>query len=212
GEGGGGGSCGGSRHIAVGPTSAIAFLLGVTLAPLAGGDPARQAALASLTALVVAGVFVLAWLLRLSVLVGFISESILTGFKAGAALVIASTQLPKLMSVSGGGDDFFERIAPLVLQGPDTHSLTLALRLGAVVALFVGDRLLPGRPVALGVILLALVVATLGQVEEHGVMVVGQLPEGLPRFQVADAALGRVGMQEFRQLTHLAFACFLLAY
>src|SRR5215208_7691064 len=41
---------GSSRHIAVGPTSAIALLLGVTLAPLAGGDPARQAALASLTA------------------------------------------------------------------------------------------------------------------------------------------------------------------
>src|SRR5437660_12483071 len=92
---------GSSRHIAVGPTSAIALLLGVTLAPLAGGDPARQAALASLTALIVAGVFVLAWLLRLSVLVSFISESILTGFKAGAALVIASTQLPKLFGVTG---------------------------------------------------------------------------------------------------------------
>jgi len=74
---------GSSRHLAVGPTSAIALLLGVTLAGLAAGDPARQAALASLTALIVAGVFVLAWLLRLSVLVSFISESILSGVKAG---------------------------------------------------------------------------------------------------------------------------------
>src|SRR5262245_18728305 len=94
---------GSSRHLAVGPTSAIALLLGVTLAGLAAGDPARQAALAPLTALIVAGVFALAWLLRLSVLVRFISESILTGFKAGAALVIASTQLPKLFGVRGAG-------------------------------------------------------------------------------------------------------------
>src|SRR5947209_1360600 len=134
---------GSSRHLAVGPTSAISLLLGVTLAGLSGGDAARQAALASLTALLVAGVFALAWLLRLSVLVSFISESILTGFKAGAALVIASTQLPKLFGVKGGGDDFFERVGLLVQQVPYTHPLTLALGVGALAALLLGERFLP---------------------------------------------------------------------
>jgi high affinity sulfate transporter 1 len=203
---------GSSRHLAVGPTSAIALLLGVTLAGLARGDPARQAALAPLTALIVAGVFALAWLLRLSVLVSFISESILTGFKAGAALVIASTQLPKLFGVPGGGDDFFERLAQVVQQVPDTNLLTLAIGLGAILALLLGERFLPGRPVALGVVLLALVVASFGHVEKHGVKAVGELPAGLPHFQVGGADLGRVGIEELRQLTRLAFACFLLAY
>jgi high affinity sulfate transporter 1 len=203
---------GSSRHLAVGPTSAIALLLGVTLAGLAAGSRARQADLASLTALIVAGAFALAWLLRLSVLVSFISESILTGFKAGAALVIASTQLPKFFGVQGGGDDFFERVGLLVEQLPDTSLLTLAIGLGATLALVLGDRLLPGRPVALGVVLLALLVASLGQVAEHDVKVVGQLPAGLPDFQVAGPSLGAVTMEEFRQLTRLAFACFLLAY
>src|ERR1700752_2755771 len=55
---------GSSRHLAVVPTSAISLLVGVPLGGLAGGDATRQAALASLTALVVAGVFALAWLLR----------------------------------------------------------------------------------------------------------------------------------------------------
>ena len=105
---------GSSRHLAIGPTSAISLLVGVTLAGLAAGDVVRQATLASLTALIAAGVFTLAWLLRLSVLVSFISESVLTGFKAGAALVIASTQLPKLFGVTGGGDDFLERMGHLV--------------------------------------------------------------------------------------------------
>ncbi len=116
----------------------------------------------------------LAWLLRLSVLVSFISESILTGFKAGAALVIASTQLPKLFGVKGGGDDFFERIGLIVQQMPDTSLLTLTIGVVAIVALLLGEKFLPGRPVALGVVLLAIAVASLGQVEQHGVKVVGR--------------------------------------
>lgn len=203
---------GSSRHLAIGPTSAIALLLGVTLAPLAGGDPARHAALGSLTALIVAGVFSLAWLLRLSVLVSFISESILTGFKAGAALVIASTQLPKLFGVAGGGDDFFTRIGHLVRQLPDVNSSTLAIGVCALGALLGGAKLLPGRPVALGIVVLALVAASLVPVEERGVKVVGLLPAGLPDFRPVGGGLGPLGVDEFRQLTRLAFACFLLAY
>jgi high affinity sulfate transporter 1 len=165
-----------------------------------------------LTALIVAAVFTLAWLLRLSVLVSFISESILVGFKAGAALVIASTQLPKLFGVKGGGDDFFERIGVLAQQLPGTNPLTLAIGACAILALLLGEKFLPGRPVALGVVLLALVGASVGQVERHGVQVVGQLPAGLPHFQVPVAALGALRIEDLRHLTSLAFACFLLAY
>jgi high affinity sulfate transporter 1 len=203
---------GSSRHLAIGPTSAIALLVGVTLSGLAGGDVARHAALASFTALLVAGVFALAWLLRLSVLVSFISESILTGFKAGAALVIASTQLPKLFGVKAGGGDFFERVWQLAEQLPETHLLTMVIGLAALVALLLGEKFLPGRPVALGVVLVALGVASVGQIGQHGVKVVGELPAGLPHFQVAGPSLGAVRIGELRQLTTLAFACFLLAY
>src|SRR6516164_4187171 len=201
---------GSSRHLAVGPTSAISLLLGVALAGPAAGDPARQAALAALTALIVAAVCALAWLLRLSVLVSFISESILTGFKAGAALVIASTQLPKLFGVRGGGDDFFDRIGQLAQQLPETNTLTLAIGACAILALLLGEKCLPGRPVALGVVLLAIVGASVGQIERHGVKVVGQLPAGLPHFQVAGAILGAMRIEELRHLASLALACFLL--
>jgi MFS superfamily sulfate permease-like transporter len=146
------------------------------------------------------------------VLVSFISESILTGFKAGAALVIASTQLPKLFGVTGGGDNFFERISHLIQQVPSTNVLTLAIGVGAIVALLLGERFLPGRPVALAVVVVALVVASLDDIERHGVKVVGHLPAGLPQLQVGGPNLSDVGIEELRQLTHLAFACFLLAY
>src|SRR5690242_10344782 len=73
-----GGACyavlGTSRQLAVGPTSAIALLVGATVAGMAGGDSSRWAAIAALTALAVAGLSLIAWLLRLSGLVSFISE------------------------------------------------------------------------------------------------------------------------------------------
>src|SRR5262245_7585734 len=203
---------GSSRHLAIGPTSAISLLLGVSLVDLSAGDIQRQAALASFTALIMAAVYFLAWLLRLSVLVNFISDSILTGFKAGAALVIASTQLPKLFGVEGGGDDFFERVWLLVGQVLSPSLVTLAIGAGAVVALILGEKYLPGRPVALGVVVLSLAVAALFHVEQHGVRVVGQLPGGLPKFEMAGPALGTLQIEELRQLTRLAFACFVLAY
>jgi SulP family sulfate permease len=104
---------GSSRQLAIGPTLAISMLVGVTVAGMAQGDPGRWADTSVLTALVMAAMCVLAWLLRLSSLVDFISETILLGFKAGAALTIALTQLPKLFGVKGGGEHFFERIVIL---------------------------------------------------------------------------------------------------
>jgi hypothetical protein len=62
----------------------------------------------------------------------------------------------------------------------------------AILALFLGEKFLLGRPVALGVVLAALVVASVGQVDQHGVKVVGQLPAGLPHFKVVGESLGTV--------------------
>ncbi len=83
-----GGACyavfGTSRQLAIGPTSAMSLLLGATIGGMIDGDPARWLGVASLTALTVAGLCLLAWLIRLSELVNFISETILIGFKTGA--------------------------------------------------------------------------------------------------------------------------------
>jgi high affinity sulfate transporter 1 len=203
---------GSSRHLAIGPTSAISLLLGVSLVELAAGDLHRQAALASLTAVVMAGVFLLAWLLRLSVLVNFISESILTGFKAGAALVIAATQLPKLLGVPGGGDDFFERIWRLVQQAGATNLATLLVGLVAIGLLLGGDKLFKGRPVALAVVLLAILSVWLGRLDRYGITLVGNIPAGLPQFRAGGADLGALDLPVVRQLVRLASACFLLSY
>ena len=98
-----------SRHTAITVTSAISVLVGASLGDLAGGDPSRFWALASCTALIVGGLGFIAWLAKAGVIVNFISESVLVGFKCGIALFIASTQLPKLFGFKGSHGDFWER-------------------------------------------------------------------------------------------------------
>src|SRR6516165_4882756 len=104
---------GSSRQLAIGPTSAISLMIADTVAAMADGDAQRYAQIASLAALMVALLCLTAWLLRLSILVRLISDSILVGFKAGAGLTIAMTQLPSLLGVAGGGHNFFERVVLL---------------------------------------------------------------------------------------------------
>jgi SulP family sulfate permease len=198
---------GSSRQLAVGPTSAISLLVGATIAGVADGDPARWANIAALTALVVAGMSVLAWALRLSSLVNFISETILLGFKAGAALTIAMTQLPKLFGVKGGGEHFFERIAILAGQLPDTNVAVLAFGLAALALLLAGEKLLPGRPVALAVVALSIVALSVTSLGGLGFSIVGELPKGLPDFHAPDLRL-----RDVDGVIPLAFACLLLAY
>ena len=198
---------GSSRQLAIGPTSAIALLVGSTLVGMAEGDPQRWAAIAALTALVFAGMSVLAWLLKLSSLVSFISETILTGFKAGAALTIAMTQLPKLFGVKGGGESFFERAWILGGQIPDTNLAVLAFGLAAIALLVAGEKLLPGRPVALVVVAASIVALSMTPLAQMGFKLVGALPPGLPEF-----ALPSLRVRDVDGVIPLAFACFLLAY
>jgi sulfate permease, SulP family len=196
-----------SKQLAIGPTSAISLLVGVAVADMAGGDAARSVEIAALAALVVAGLGMLAWVLQLSRLVSFISDTILLGFKAGAALTIAMTQLPKLFGVSGGGDHFFDRAWTLAGQLGDINLVVLGLGLAALAILLLGEKFLPSRPIALLVVVLATVVVSWTTIVESGVATVGALPAGLPQVQLPDLRL-----RDVDGILPLSFACFLLSY
>jgi sulfate permease, SulP family len=198
---------GSSRQLAIGPTSAISMLVGVTIADMAQGDAARWADIAALTALVIAVMCALAWLLRLSSLVNFISETILLGFKAGAAFTIGLTQLPKLFGVKGGGESFFERLVVLGGQIPETNLAVLTFGLVALVLLLLAEKFLPGRPAALFVVVISIVLLSVTPLGDLGFKVVGALPQGLPEFRLPGLRL-----RDVDGVIPLAFACLLLAY
>jgi sulfate permease, SulP family len=198
---------GSSRQLAVGPTSAISLMLAATLSEMAGGNAHRYAEIASLTAFSVAALCLLAWALRLSMLVRLISDSILVGFKAGAGLSIAMTQLPSLIGVPAGGHNFFERAASLVGQMGNARGLVLAVSIVAIILLLLGDRYLPGRPVALGVVIVSIIVAQILELPALGVPVTGDIPAGLPALAGPSLRLGDV-----EGILPLAAGCLLLAY
>ena len=198
---------GSSRQLAVGPTSAISLMIAASVAPMAEGDAERYVQIASLAAFTVAGLCLLAWLFRLSVLVTLISDSILVGFKIGAGLTIAMTQLPSLFGIAGGGHNFFERVYLLVGQLGHIQLVVLAMGAVAIAMLLMGERWLPGRPVALAVVALSIFLATVLGLPAIGVPVTGNIPEGLPT--LAGPALR---LRDVEGIVPLAAGCLLLAY
>ncbi len=194
-----------SRQTAITVTSAISLLIGSSLGGMAGGDPARFAAMAACTALLTAAIAFVAWLARAGSAVNFISESVMIGFKAGVALHLASTQLPKLFGVSGGHGDFWERMGEFLRHAGETNAASLALGGAALAVLILGKMLLPNKPVALLVVIGGIVAASLVDFGAQGVKLLGEVPRGLPM-----PSLPAVHWSDARELLPLALACFLL--
>ncbi|MFZ3357181.1 MAG: SulP family inorganic anion transporter [Xanthobacteraceae bacterium] len=198
---------GSSRQLAVGPTSAISLMIAATVVTMAGGDAQRYIAIASLAAFTVALLCAISWLLRLSMLVRLISDSILLGFKAGAGLTIIMTQLPSLFGIPGGGHNFFERILLFAEHLGQTQPLVLAIGVLAIAALLLGDRFMPGRPIALVVVAVAIIIASVFGLSALGVAVTGKIPPGLPALSGPDLRL-----RDVEGIFPLAAGCLLLAY
>src|SRR5215469_5498082 len=194
-----------SRHTAITVTSAISVLVGASLGDLAGGDASRFWALASCTALIVGVLAFIAWLARAGVIVNFISESVLIGFKCGIALFIASTQLPKLFGFKGSHGDFWERSGYFFSHLHDTNSASLLLGVSALIVLLLGKRFLKNKPVALFVVIAGILVASTMDLGSLGVKLLGEVPQGLPPF-----GLPGVHLFDLNDLLPLALGCFLL--
>jgi MFS superfamily sulfate permease-like transporter len=147
----------------------------------------------------------IAWLAKAGVIVNFISESVLVGFKCGIALFIASTQLPKLFGFKGSHGDFWERSGYFFSHLRETSIASLLLGLGALAVLLLGKRFLKNKPVSLFVVIAGIVVAASMDLGSLGVKLLGEVPQGLPPF-----GLPAVHLSDLNDLLPLALGCFLL--
>jgi high affinity sulfate transporter 1 len=194
-----------SKHTVVTVTSAISLLIGASLGQIAGGDATRFGALAAATAWLVALIAFIAWLVKAGAIVNFISESVMTGFKCGVALFLASTQLPKLFGFSGAHGGFWENSAYFLKHLRETNGAALAIGGGALAVLVLGKIFLKNKPVALFVVAGGIVASSVLSLATHGVKLLGEVPQGLP-------GIGRPAIQwtDLNDLLPLAIACFLL--
>jgi high affinity sulfate transporter 1 len=195
----------GSRYTAVSVTSAVSLVIGASLGEITGGNTTRFGALAAGTALLVSLIAFIAWLAKAGVLVHFISESVMTGFKCGVALFLASTQLPKLFGFHSAHGSFWGNAGFFFKHLNETNSMSLLVGGIALALLIVGKIFLKHKPVALFVVIGGIIAASALSLETHGVKLIGAVPQGIPPFR-----LPAVYWQDLNQLLPLAFACFLL--
>lgn len=194
-----------SRHTVISVTSAISLLIGASLGEVAGGDTTRFGALAAGTTLLVAVIAFIAWLVKAGVIVNFISESVMTGFKCGVALFLASTQLPKLFGLHGAHGNFWENSQHFLKHLRETNPTSLLVGGSALAVLILGKIFLKHKPVALFVVIGGIIAASALSLETRGVKLLGTVPQGLPPI-----GLPAVYWHDLNELLPLAFACFLL--
>ncbi|KOV21945.1 transporter [Streptomyces sp. XY413] len=175
-----------SRILVLGPDSSLGPMIAATVLPMvaAGGDPDRAVALASVLALMVAALMILASVAKLGFVADLISKPTMTGYMNGLALTILIGQLPKLLGFSVDADGLIGEGAGFVRGLADGAAVpaAAAVGIGGIVVVLVMQRFLPKVPAVLVMVVLAIAAAVALDLGEHGVALVGELPEGLPPF------------------------------
>lgn len=202
---------GSSWHLVSGPTTAASIVLFSGLSALAEPATPEYVTLAiTLTFMVGVTQFVMG-VVRMGTLVNFISHSVVIGFTAGAALLIALNQLKNFFGVEiARGLVFHEVLISFYSQLGDINPYITAVAVVTLVTGILVKRYLPRIPymiVAMVVGSLVSVVLNLLYGQEHtGIETVGALPAQLPPLSAPDLSLATI-----KELAPLTVAATLFA-
>ncbi len=184
---------GGVREMSVGPEATIALLTVSVVAPLAGGDPARYAALAAGLALVTGVVLILGGLARLGFISRYLSRPLLTGYVAGSAIVMIVSQLDSLLGISlEAQDDTLAELTETIQRLPETDTTTLIVGLATMAVVLIVRRIDRRLPAYLFAVLAAIAASAILGLEAMGVVVVGEIPAGLPPIGLPSLGTGDI--------------------
>jgi sulfate permease, SulP family len=175
---------GSSRQLATGPVAVVSLLTAAALAPIAATNPEGVVIYAALLAVVVGVLQLALGMLRLGVLVDFLSHPVVSGFTNAAAIIIATSQLDKLFGVSiEKGAHHYETVWNTMTAAlQNTHWLTLAMGTSALTIMLVLRRVAPKVPAVLTAVAVTTVASYVIHFEQLGGKVVGVIPTGLPAF------------------------------
>jgi sulfate permease, SulP family len=172
---------GSSRLVSLGPESTTALMTAVTVGPLAAGDPARYAELATVLALLVGALAVVAWLVRLGFVADLLSRPVVAGYLAGVALIMVSGQLGRLTGVPVTGESFISQVASFAHGVGEGRPGDAVIAAAVLAFLFAAQAWLPRLPGPLAAVLLSTAACAVFGLGRHGVALVGLIPPGLPR-------------------------------
>ena len=187
-----------SKILVLGPDSSLGPMIAATILPLVGanGDPAKAVMLASMLALLVGAIMLLAGAAKLGFIADLLSKPTQIGYMNGLALTILVGQLPKLFGFSVDADGFVPELRGFVhgVTSGETVTAALAVGAGALVLILVLQRAMPKVPAVLVAVVLAILAVNLFDLTASGVSVVGPLPSGFPPFTIPRVALSDLSL------------------
>jgi high affinity sulfate transporter 1 len=173
-----------SRILVLGPDSSLGPMIAATIIPIVGanGDPQRAVALASMLALLVGVMTVLAGIGKLGFVADLLSKPTQIGYMNGLALTILVSQLPKLFGFSVDADGLIPEAAAFAKGLASGEAVAAALAVGMLgLVLIAGlQRLVPKFPAVLVAVVVSILAANAFDLADHGVSLVGPLPQGFP--------------------------------
>jgi high affinity sulfate transporter 1 len=187
-----------SRVLVLGPDSSLGPMIAATITPLvaANGDPARAVAYASMLALMVGVITVLTGAFKLGFIADLLSKPTQIGYMNGLALTIVVGQLPKFFGFSIDGQGLIDEAKKFIsaVGAGETVLAALAVGVASLAVILAFDRWLPRVPGVLIAVVGAIAAVSIWDLADHGVKVVGTLPQGLPPFTIPSVPLGDLGL------------------
>jgi len=186
-----------SRILVLGPDSSLGPMIAATILPLvaAKGDAKRAIALASVLALMVAVIMIVAAVAKLGFIADLISKPTMVGYMNGLALTILVGQLPKLFGFKIDAEGLIREFIAFVkgLANGEAVAAAAAVGIAGIVLILVLQRWLPKIPAVLIMVVLAIAATSVFDLASHGVSLVGVLPRGFPPFTIPSVRLSDLG-------------------
>ena len=187
-----------SKILVLGPDSSLGPMIAATIIPIVGanGDPERAIALASMLALLVGVMTVLAGVAKLGFVADLLSKPTQIGYLNGLALTILVGQLPKLFGFSVDADGLIPEAAGFAkgLANGETVAAALAIGLLGLILIILLQRLLPKIPAVLVAVIVSILAANAFNLADHGVSLVGPLPQGFPPLTLPGVSLSDMAL------------------
>jgi high affinity sulfate transporter 1 len=173
-----------SRILVLGPDSSLGPMIAATLLPILGsnGSPERAIALASMLALLVGAIMIVAGIAKLGFIADLLSKPTQIGYMNGLALTILVGQLPKLFGFSTSADGLINEAKAFVNGLGNGEAVAAAAAVGvlSLALILLLARRLPKLPGVLIAVVAAIAASAAFDLSSHGVSLVGSLPSGFP--------------------------------
>ena len=176
-----------SRQVAIGPVAMDSLLVATGLGALAITGIENYIAMAIFLAFMVGSIQFILGLLRMGFLVNFLSRPVISGFTSGVAFVIIFSQLKHLLGIDIENSSMFhELVLNVIGKLGGTNMYDLALGTAGIVVIVLLKKWNKKIPSVLVVVILGILAVYFLDLQHYGVAIVGEIPQGLPNFQVPE--------------------------